>query len=157
MEKFTKVVEAVTQVGQPDQYGNLAYSVKFQDGTSGFFKCKEQNLFFAGQPATFYMGKQVGKSGKEYYKIERVEKHENNFEKKSTFSKKVSEKDRNRSFALAYAKDIYVAHWSSGEIPVPNPVEITEYADVFLAWLEDENGDKKDDQKKDEIVDELPF
>ena len=72
MEKFSKQVVAVNQVGEPDQHGNHAYSIVFADNSSGFFKCKEQDLFTPGEVAEFYIEKATGKSGKEYNKIRRV-------------------------------------------------------------------------------------
>ena len=82
MEKVTRVCSDVKPVGEPDQYGNHAFNILFNDSTSGFFKCKEQNLFQVGEPATFYIGKVMSAKGKEYTKIERVEKHE--FEEKKS-------------------------------------------------------------------------
>ena len=72
MEKVTKVSVEINKVGEPDQYGNHAYSILFDDNSSGFFKCKAQDLFTVGQPSEFYIGKVPGKSGKEYNKIQRV-------------------------------------------------------------------------------------
>ena len=80
MEKYKKVVKDVKPVGEPDQYGNMAFIISFVDGTGGFFRCREQILFYVGAESEFYMGQAKGKSGKEYSKIERVEKHENEFE-----------------------------------------------------------------------------
>jgi len=80
MEKCKKVVSNVKQVGEPDQYGNNAFSITFADNTSGFFKCKEQDLFFVGQEAEFYISQEVGRTGKEYSKIHRVSSVENQFD-----------------------------------------------------------------------------
>ena len=51
--------------------------------------------------------------------------------------------DRNRSFALAYAKDVGVAHIGQG-----NNCNILEMAEEFLAWLKGE--------KKENPVDDVP-
>ena len=106
MEKYKKVTQAVNEVGQPDQYGNKAFSIAFADGSSGFFKCKEQDLFVVGVESEFYMSKEVGKTGKEYSKIHRVSKIENPFEKKNSTSdtgsvkSKFNEDQINRSVAV---------------------------------------------------------
>lgn len=148
MEKVQKACTAISQVGEPDQYGNLAYSVTFNDGESGFFRCKEQNLFTVGQSSEFYFGKTTGKSGKEYYKIERVEKHENNFDNSgknfhsgggNTSSKKSG--DNEKFMCLSYAKDIFIAF--NGKMP--SPTELTSYAEVL--YSETKNG--KEEAKPD--------
>ena len=82
MEKVTRVCSDVKPVGEPDQYGNHAFNILFNDSTSGFFKCKTQDLFQVGVESTFYIGKVMSAKGKEYTKIERVEKHE--FEEKKS-------------------------------------------------------------------------
>ena len=112
MEKVQKTPSSIQQVGEPDQYGNLAFSIAFNDSTSGFFKCKEQNLFTVGQPSDFYFGTAVGRSGKEYYKIERVEKHENIFDNSSQSVQNTPKSDKNieqinRSVAIKAACDLY--------------------------------------------------
>ena len=87
MEKYKKVVKDVKPVGEPDQYGNQAFIITFSDDSSGFFRCKEQDLFQVGVESEFYMGTEKGKSGKEYSKIQRISAVENIFnagEKKSS-------------------------------------------------------------------------
>ena len=87
MEKYKKVCKDVKPVGDPDQYGNQAFVITFSDDSNGFFRCKEQDLFQVGVESDFYMGKETGKSGKEYSKIQRVsavEKDWDNTEKKSS-------------------------------------------------------------------------
>ena len=86
MEKYKKVCKDVKPVGDPDQYGNQAFVITFSDDSSGFFRCKEQDLFQVGVESDFYMGKETGRTGKEYSKIQRVsavEKDWDNTEKKS--------------------------------------------------------------------------
>ena len=176
MEKYKKMVKDVQPVGEPDQYGNLAFVISFADNTSGFFRCREQNLFQVGAESEFYMGQVKGKSGKEYSKIERVEKHENEFEnneKKSSTSgagSGQSKEDGKRDFdmldklyCLGHAKDIFIAF--NGKMP--SPTEITTYAETLFSELKE--FDKLPSQKEEltghqealktpsEITNELPF
>jgi hypothetical protein len=146
MEKVQKTPVSIKEVGQPDQYGNRSYSITFQDQTSGFFRCQNQNLFTEGVESVFYFGKTVGKSGKEYYKIDRVEKHENDYnqgEKKSFLGG--SGKDYNKKsvnsekfMCLSYAKDIFIAF--NGKMP--SPTEVTAYAEILYSETINGKGDK---------------
>ena len=167
MEKVQKVPIDIKIAGTPDQHGNLAYNVTFSDQMTGFFRCKEQNLFVVGQPAEFMYGEVEGKMGKKYYKIGRVPnplyEEQNKIEKseKSSF-KGETQKEKNKSFALAYAKDIFCHTWRGDSIPTP--IDVYQYAEVFAAWLD---GDIKDEQlppiqdklrhNETETKDELPF
>ena len=73
MEKFKKVCTEIKTVGQPDQHGNEAFNIGFADGTSGFFKCKKQDLFVVGAESEYYMDHPISqKTGKPYDKIVRV-------------------------------------------------------------------------------------
>lgn len=145
MEKVQKVVQSINPIGEPDQYGNLAFNVAFTDNTSGFFKCKEQNLFTVGQSATFYFGKQVGKSGKEYYKIERVEKHENEFNNPQKKSEKYSRTEEDtiqlqRSVAIKAACDLLQG--SSNNTP-ERAIEAAEaFFDYIAFGVTDKNGNE---------------
>ena len=138
MEKVQKTTQSIQEVGQPDQYGNRNYSVAFTDSTSGFFRCKDQNLFNPGVESTFYMGKTVGKSGKEYYKIERVEKHENNFDNSS---KPTGSKPSNadKFICLSYAKDLFVAF--NGKLPAPG--EVAAYAEILYSEMTEDKQPEK--------------
>ena len=165
MEKYKKVVKDVKPVGEPDQYGNMAFIISFVDDTSGFFRCREQNLFYVGAESEFYMGQAKGKSGKEYSKIERVEKHENEYEnneKKSSTSGPgggQSKEDGIKFMCLSYAKDIMIAF--NGKMP--SPTEVVEYAEVL--YSETKNGKVAKEltgheealKTPSEITDELPF
>ena len=169
MEKVQKTVSEIKQVGEPDQYGNLAYVIAFSDQTSGFFRCKDQNLFTLGAEATFYFGKTVGKSGKEYYKIDRVEKHENDFEKKTIPStgepgKSLSKgniEQINRSVAIKAACHLLTGSSNN------TPERVIEAAELFFDYIAFGVGDK---ESSGEIIvkgtdfeilkketDELPF
>ena len=114
MEKFKLKCINIQQVGEPDTYGNLAFSIKFEGGSSGFFKCKTQDLFELGEEAEFYIDKVPGKSGADYNKILRVSKVENDYDQKKSpsaggIAESGSEKSKetsqmiNRSVAMAYA------------------------------------------------------
>jgi hypothetical protein len=159
MEKVQKTPITVTEVGQPDQYGNKSFSIVFNDNTSGFFRCQNQNLFTVGQESEFYMGKVPGKSGKEYYKIERVEKHENNFDnnQKKSFGSSKS-KDSEKFMCLSYAKDIFIAF--NGKMPAPT--EVTAYAEALYSetvnGVQEKDGHQKAlETPKPVETDELPF
>ncbi len=148
MEKVQKTPTQITEVGQPDQYGNKSYSVLFNDNTSGFFRCHNQNLFTVNEPATFYYGKAVGKSGSEYYKIERVEKHEKEFQKSSQSNvKPANEEQINRSVAIKAACQLF-----QGE--AVDPEYVLETADVFFDYIRLGIVDKKETQV---VTDKLPF
>ena len=149
MEKVQKVPKEIKQVGTPDQHGNNAYSIAFTDGSSGFFKCKDQNLFYIGQPSEFMLSKEMGRSGKEYYKISRVPKEENNF----TNDKK-SFKAGEKFMCLSYAKDIFIAF--NGKMP--SPVEVAEYGKILYEEMADEEKTTLAPEPKKEVdPNDLPF
>ena len=86
MEKYNLKTVSLAKVGEPDQHGNHAYNIGFENGESGFFKCKDQNLFNLGEISTFYMGQVEGRNGAMYNKIMRVSAVENQeqYQKKSS-------------------------------------------------------------------------
>ena len=141
MEKVQKTPTIITEVGTPDQYGNKSYSITFNDNTSGFFRCQNQNLFTVGVQSEFYFGKATGKSGKEYYKIDRVEKHE----KDVSFPQKKHENTENnfKVMCLSYAKDIFIAF--NGKMP--SPTEVAQYGEALYSET------LNNAEKKQEIVD----
>lgn len=157
MEKVQKTPITINEVGTPDQYGNKSYSIVFNDNTSGFFRCQNQNLFTVGQPAEFYFGKTTGKSGKEYYKIDRVEKHE----KDVSFSSKKENKSENtfKFMCLSYAKDIFIAF--NGKMP--SPTELTSYAETLYSETVDEKKEQPLDGHQQalltpkDVTNELPW
>ena len=156
MEKVQKFCKGINKIGGPDQYGNNTYNIDFTDNTSGLFRCKDQDLFTVGVESTFYFGKMVGKSGKEYYKIERVEKHENDFEKKSSDTQsggrggvksKEDIEEINRSAAI---RSICILRGSS-QYKVE---DIIKEADIIFDYIQFGINDNK---QQNIDVDDLPF
>lgn len=167
MEKVQKTTQSIQPVGQPDSHGNQAYGIVFTDSTSGLFRCKNQDLFNPGVESTFYFGKTTGKSGKEYYKIERVEKHEKNFDNsfKPTGSKP---SNADKFICLSYAKDLFVAHWKpSQSLAFPPPHEVAAYAEILYSEMTEEKPEPAKPDAHQQAVnagfihetstDELPF
>ena len=141
MEKFNLKCINIQQVGEADQYGNLAFSIKFEGGSSGFFKCKTQDLFELGEPAEFYIDKTMGKNGKEYNKILRVSKVENDFDQKKSPSAggtvgSGSEKSKetsqmiNRSVAIKAACELLTQSANN------DPSRALEVAAMFYDYIE---------------------
>ena len=116
MQKYNLKTVSINKVGEPDKYGNDAFNIGFEDGSSGFFKCRTQDLFVIGEAVHFYMGKVEGKAGAMYNKIQRVSAVEGEFQKKSSQpstseignvkSKETSEMI-NRSVAIKAACELY--------------------------------------------------
>ncbi len=164
MEKFSKIVSDVKEVGQPDQYGNKAFSISFTDGTNGFFKCKDQDLFEVGKQSEFYMGETAGKTGKMYNKIQRVSavEFDGSGQKKSSTSNPGSvSKDTsdmiNRSVAIKAACELLAGSSNN------TPDRVLEAADVFYDYIQFGITDKQPANVAMEIKsdpppsDELPF
>ena len=150
MEKFNKVVQTIEQsLKYNDPHGNMAFSVAFTDGSSGFFICKNQDLFFVGGEAEFYMGMVPGKSGAEYSKIKRVSAVEfdqpgkpltaGTSESGSGKSKEVNDMI-NRSVAI---KAVCELRSQSGTITIPM---IIEQAEILFDYIQFgvNNGEPKD-------------
>ena len=161
MEKCKKVVYEVKKVGEPDQYGNNAYSIKFADNTSGFFKCKDQDLFFEGKEAEFYVELTTGRTGKEYSKIHRVSSVENEFnnnEKKPSTSEPGSGKSKetsdmiNRSVAIKAICELR----AGGKYTAEQVIEEAEILFDYIQFGVTENV-KVTPVTKAEEDDDLPF
>jgi hypothetical protein len=156
MEKYKKVTSSIKEVGEPDQYGNKAYSIVFADQTSGFFKCKEQDLFTVGQESEFYMGQATGRTGKEYSKIQRVSAIENDFNKsEKNFSQPAKSKDTsdmiNRSVAVKAAAELLAGSSNN------TPDRVLECAELFFDYIQFGVTDKQQASKPVPEINELPF
>ena len=163
MEKYNLVCKDVKPVGEPDQYGNLAFSIAFTDGTSGFFKCKEQDLFQVGVASEFYIEKAVGKSNKEYNKIRRVSSVENQFEnnqKKSSTSDTGKSKSNieqiNRSVAIKAVCEMRAQSSRTMEQIIEEAEQLFDYIQ-FGIKDEPKDGHKEALKQQEPIEDELPF
>ena len=150
MEKFNKVVSSIDhQSTYKDPHDNEAYSISFVDGTSGFFVCKNQDLFTVGQEAEYYLVDTVGKKGTNYKKIKRVSAVEfdqpgkpstaGTSESGSGKSKEVNDMI-NRSVAV---KAVCELRSQSGTITIPM---IIEQAEILFDYIQFgvSNGEPKD-------------
>lgn len=167
MEKYNLVVTDVKPVGEPDKYGNLAFSISFEGGKSGFFKCKEQNLFQVGEASEFYIDKVTGTTGKEYSKILRVSAVENNFdnsEKKSSTSGAgggVSSKETSNMINRAVAVKAVCEYRAQSSRSIQDIIkEADQLFDYITFGITDEQSDGHKEALKTPVTvepDQLPF
>lgn len=163
MEKYNLVVTDVKPVGQPDQYGNLAFNISFEGGLSGFFKCKEQDLFQVGVASEFYIEKTKGSKGIEYNKIRRISSVENTFdnEKKTLTSghgggvNKEQIEQINRSVSIKAACHLLTGSSNN------TPERVLEAAEIFNDYIQFGITDKQPAnvaiEMKKVVTDELPW
>lgn len=106
-----------------NDHGTLWYFiVNLEDGTKGNVRGKSQN-------PRWKVGDEVD------YEIEKKGNF-TNLKLQKPFNK-VGKPQNNRAFALAYAKDIYVANIGAGHTVEGDPIQfILEDADKFIEWLE---------------------
>lgn len=139
MEKVTKTPTLVESKGTLDQYGNQAYLVTFTDGTSGFFRTPNQDLFFINQPATFMYGQVPKKDGSGTYS--KIQRYKPDFEQGATSGRfnKVEDlddfkRDKHRGQALDKATYFIVAQINQGGTTL-GPADVLEIAESFNDWL----------------------
>ena len=99
-------------VPQKDQYGNVSFNIKFENGDEGLWATKPDNAdyFKIGEEQEYEITDKTSASGKAYKKITRPQK---DFQKgggaKYTPKKKVAYKADMVSFGFSYAKDLMIA------------------------------------------------
>jgi hypothetical protein len=159
MEKTSKVKQAkYLNKTWENHYGTFhVHGIAFENGDFGEYSSvhPEQDKFVVGQLATYNM---TGEPGKQ--KIKPVNPKMYGDRHGEGFSKpKETKNDRNKSFALAYAKDIVIAQIRCGN--EWDEMELLQLAETFNAWL---NGESKketlDPAPKEEHhtpSDDLPF
>lgn len=78
METKTERVKAVKPCGKQDNYGNYSYIVDFENGDSGFFKTKTDQVgsigLIVGQEFEYTIEKKTSGAGKEYFVIGKPKK-----------------------------------------------------------------------------------
>lgn len=120
------------------QYGTLYPAwVTFENGDIGTINKKSPGALQVGQEMTYILEPKVSKSGNEYFKIKEVTEYHK--------PGGGSESNKNRAFALSYAKDLAVANVQNlGDMvdTVKLAQKVCKVADILLAWLNDEQEDK---------------
>ena len=124
MEKVQKLVQDVSEFGQPDQYGNKNFWVTLEGNEQGLFRTKDNNLFVVGQVAEYSIKEyREGKNGK--YPV--FQRYKEDFQPGKKFEK--SSKNSEKFMCMSYAKDIFIAF--NGKMP--SPTEVTAYAEALYS------------------------
>ena len=149
-----------------NDYGTFhVHGIVFENGDFGEYssKDKEQTKFIAGQSSTYEM---TGSPGRQ--KIKPVAPDQQSFVSGGPSLPKQTKDDKNRAFALSYAKDIIVAQIGHGRIShgdttsnyTFDEMELLQLAETFNAFL---NGEKKQEPIESQPIpkadpsDDLPF
>lgn len=131
MEKNSIVTHAAYSRSYEGKYGKMyVHKIEFENGDVGEYSSKkeEQNFFKVGQEAKYTIEPSSN--------IEFLDKIKPVYEDKKGFGKKAPA--NNKSFALAYAKDIAVALLGQGKEPESynGTKGIVAMAKVFESYLE---------------------
>ncbi len=138
-----------------NDYGTFhVHGIVFENGDFGEYssKDKEQTKFIAGQSSTYEM---TGSPGRQ--KIKPVAPDQQSFVSGGPSIPKQTKDDKNRAFALSYAKDIACANLPGWKL---DEMELLQLAETFNAFL---NGEKKQEPiesqpiPKEDPSDDLPF
>ena len=136
-----------------NEYGTFyVHGIVMENGDFGEYSSKSevQEYFIAGQQATYELSGVPGRQ-----KIKPVAPDHKSFVSGGPSIPKDPPKqkqdDRNKSFALAYAKDIACANLPNWQL---DEMELLQLAETFNAWL---NGEKKEEPIAKDPSDDLPF
>lgn len=82
METKTANVKSVRPLPNQDKYGNYSYNIEFDNGDSGLFSTKTDQLgsigIIIGKPFTYCIEKKTSQSGKDWFKLSKPQS-ENRF------------------------------------------------------------------------------
>ena len=138
-----------------NDYGTFhVHGIAFENGDFGEYSSKDQvqDKFIEGQSSTYEM---TGSPGRQ--KIKPVAPDQQSFVSGGPSLPKQSKDDKNRAFALSYAKDIACANLAGWKL---DEMELLQLAETFNAFL---NGEKKQEPiesapiPKEDPTDDLPF
>ena len=147
-----------------NDYGTFhVHGIAFENGDFGEYSSKsiEQDYFVVGQSSTYEM---TGTPGRQ--KIKPVAPDQQSFVSGGPSIPKdqprQSKDDKNRAFALSYAKDIVIGFLNNSDVReyTFDEMELLQLAETFNAWL---NGEKKQEPiesqpiPEEDPTDDLPF
>lgn len=120
---------------------SFIYTLQNENGQDGEFHVNHKTIepvFKAGETVEFE-AKGQDKKGNNKAKLSKVGSGGSGNYGARSAGRRPSERAKYPSFALSYAKDIFIAHGAMGVTDLPTPMDVSSYitgqADDFLKWL----------------------
>lgn len=150
MSETMKQVKVISVTGNGDfttangTFYSFVYVLQNENGKDGEFEVNHKTSeprFKAGELVGFEdNGKSPrGTSKAKLHDLSKMGDSRSGSSYRSAGGRRPSERSKYPSFALSYAKDIFIAHGAMGSTNLPTPMDVTAYitaqADDFLKWL----------------------